>query len=71
MKKCTLQLEELICPMCSTKVETAIKNTSGVAAVTILFNASKAKVEFDEAVVTAEEIAESVRKIGYEVLSVK
>ncbi len=71
MKKCTLQLEELVCPMCATKVETAIRNTKGVQNVSILFNASKAKVEYDETAVEPEVIAANVEKIGYEVLGIK
>lgn len=70
MKKCTLQLEELVCPMCATKVETALKNSEGVSAVKILFNASKAKVEYDETATEPEKLAEAVRTIGYEVLKI-
>lgn len=70
MKKATLQMEELVCPMCATKVETALKNFVGVSSVIILFNASKAKVEYDETVTEPEKFADAVRSIGYEVLKI-
>ena len=70
MKKCTLQLEELVCPMCSQKVENAIKNSGGAQKVTILFNASKAKIEYDETVTSPQTLAAAVEKAGYEVLKI-
>ena len=36
--------------------------------VKVLFNASKAKFEFDDAVTSVEEVSDSVRSIGYDVL---
>lgn len=68
MKKCTMQLEELVCPMCAQKIETALKNAPGVDSVSILFNSSKAKVQYDEQITEPEKLAEAVRSIGYEVL---
>ena len=60
MKKLTLKLEDLACPACSNKIETALKNTEGVQSVEVLFNASKAKIEYDENLTTAENIANTV-----------
>jgi copper chaperone CopZ len=68
MKKCTMQLEELVCPMCAQKIETALKNAPGVNSVSILFNSSKAKVQYDEQITKPEKLADAVRSIGYEVL---
>ena len=47
MKK-TIQMEELVCPMCAQKIETALQKVPGVTSAMVLYNASKAKVEFDE-----------------------
>ncbi len=70
MQKANLQLEELACPACVQKIETAIKNMPGVSKVKVLFNASKAKVEFDESQTDAEKIAEKISGIGYDVLKI-
>lgn len=70
MKKSTIQLEELVCPMCATKVETALKNVKGVTSVKVLYNASKAKVEYDEEIATTEAMMDAVTKAGYEVLKI-
>jgi len=67
MKK-TIQLEELVCPMCAQKIETALKKAPGVTAVTVLYNASKAKVEFDETVTSLEDLEKVITGIGYAVL---
>lgn len=69
MKKATLQLETLTCPSCLQKIENATKELKGVTAdsVKVLFNASKAKLEFDEDVISIEEIEKAIRTLGYEV----
>lgn len=71
MKKITMQLEELGCPSCVKKIEAALKKQQGIEGVSILFNSSKAKVEFDEALIESNTIAKIITDLGYEVLSVK
>lgn len=71
MKKVSIQLEELGCPSCVKKIETALKKQEGVGEVNILFNSSKAKVEYDENVIEPDKIAKIINDLGYEVLSVK
>jgi len=71
VKKVTLQLEELGCPSCVKKIETALKKQEGISEVNILFNSSKAKVEFDEAKIDSDKITKLVTDLGYEVLSSK
>lgn len=70
MKKAILQLETLACPTCMQKIEEAIKSVAGVDknSVKVLFNASKAKANFDTSLTNIEEIANAVRAIGYDVL---
>ena len=52
------------------KIEGAIKQVEGVdqESVKVLFNASKAKFTFDSSVTNLDEIANSVKSIGYDVL---
>lgn len=71
MKKAVLQLEPLTCPTCSKKIETAVSNLKGVESVKVLFNSSKAKIEFDENEMTTDKIKNTIIKLGYEVLSAR
>ncbi|MCM3633454.1 MULTISPECIES: heavy-metal-associated domain-containing protein [Paenibacillus] len=71
MKKAVMQLEALTCPSCIKKIEGALSKMSGVDDVKCLFNASKAKVDFDDSKVTADQLKETVEKLGYEVLTIK
>ena len=70
MKKAILQLETLACPTFMQKIEGAIKSVAGVDkdSVKVLFNASKAKANFDTSLTNIEEITNAVRAIGYDVL---
>ena len=67
MKK-TLQMEELVCPMCAQKIETALRKAPGVISATVLYNASKAKVEFDETQTSLEELMRVMTALGYEIV---
>ena len=71
MKKISIQLEELGCPSCVKKIETALKRQDGIGEVNILFNSSKAKIEYDEAVIESDKVVKIISDLGYEVLSVK
>ncbi|MCF0111917.1 MAG: heavy-metal-associated domain-containing protein [Erysipelotrichaceae bacterium] len=66
MKK-TIQLEELVCPMCATKIETALKKAPGVNDATVLYNASKAKVDYDETKTSLEDLYKVITGLGYEI----
>lgn len=61
-------MEELVCPMCAQKIETALKKADGVISVSVLYNASKAKVEFDETKISAEELCLIITGLGYVVI---
>ena len=67
MKK-TIQMEELVCPMCAQKIETALRKAPGVISATVLYNASKAKVEFDETQTSLEELMRVMTALGYEIV---
>ena len=53
MQKAVLQLETLTCPTCKKKIEGALDKMDGVEKAKVLFNASKAKVDFDETKVSS------------------
>ncbi|HQA98514.1 MAG TPA: heavy metal-associated domain-containing protein [Clostridia bacterium] len=69
MKKATLQLETLTCPSCMTKIEAALKGLDGVNkdTLSVSFNTSKAKVDYDDSKLTIEDITKRVTDLGYEV----
>ncbi len=71
MSKVIMRLNELSCPSCMAKIEAAMTTTKGVANAKVLFNASKVKAEFDENVVSTDELISKVEKLGYPVLSSK
>ncbi|MTV81587.1 heavy-metal-associated domain-containing protein [Secundilactobacillus folii] len=70
-KRAILQLDGLTCPSCMTKIQKGLENQDGVEKVQVLFNASKAKADFDDSVVSAEELGKVVDKLGYEVKKIK
>lgn len=67
----TFQLETLTCPSCVMKIESALKRTKGVNDVEVLFNASKAKVTFDENLNDGSEIRKTIERLGFNVLGEK
>jgi copper chaperone CopZ len=71
MSKIIMKLDELSCPSCMAKIEGAMKQTSGVTNVKVLFNASKVKAEFDENIVFANELVAKIERLGYPVQSSK
>lgn len=71
MKTVKFQTEELTCPSCVKKIEGVLSKQEGVSEVKVLFNSSKVKVTFDENLVTAENLASTIKKLGYQVLKSK
>lgn len=67
----TYQLETLTCPSCMAKIEGLLKKTEGVSASEVLFNSSKAKVTFDESILSSEDIKQKIESLGFEVLGEK
>lgn len=71
MSKAVFQLEPLTCPSCIKKIETTLNKTTGVESTKVLFNSSKVKTEFDNAQIEASQLEETIKKLGYPVLSSK
>jgi copper chaperone CopZ len=69
MKKATLQLETLTCPSCMAKIEGALKSLEGINkdTLSVSFNTSKVKVDFDDTVVAIDTIEKKIGNLGYEV----
>lgn len=67
MVKANIQLETLTCPSCLQKIENAVGNLNGVDkdSLKVLFNASKVKVNFDNDLLSLEEIEKSIEDLGY------
>ncbi len=70
MKDLTIQLEQLVCPTCAQKITMALNKTVGVETAEVLFNSSKAQVQYDETKVTVAKLTSVVTDLGYEVISV-
>ncbi|MBS3986562.1 MAG: cation transporter [Erysipelotrichaceae bacterium] len=73
MKKAVLQLETLVCPSCSMKIEGALKSITGIdkESISVLFNASKVKLSFDETQVNVDAMKAAINKVGFEVLKMQ
>ncbi len=71
MTKAVIQLEQVTCPSCIKKIETALNKLPGVAAVEMLFHSSKVKTQFDETIVNADKLVNTINKLGYSVMSTK
>lgn len=71
MKTINIKLEELVCPMCSTKIEKGLKKEKGIIDVTVSYNNAKAKVSYNEDEISIEKITDIISDLGYDVLDVK
>lgn len=69
MQKATIQLEDLVCPSCVQKIENAVRLLDGVEkeSVKVLFNSSKAKLDFDDDKLSIVDIEKAITALGYEV----
>ncbi|HOA81876.1 MAG TPA: heavy-metal-associated domain-containing protein [Defluviitaleaceae bacterium] len=70
MKKATIQLETLVCPSCSQKINNGVKALDGIdkESVNVSFNTSKVKLNFDEEKLSIKEIEYAITRLGYEVI---
>ncbi len=71
MKKGLFTLEPLSCPSCIKNIERALGKMEGIQEVKVLFNSSKVRTQFNEDQVTADEIQQTISKLGYPVVSQK
>ncbi|ATF42022.1 heavy-metal-associated domain-containing protein [Weissella paramesenteroides] len=71
MNKIVLQLDELSCPSCLQKIQSALDKQVGITNVKVLFNAAKVKADFDSDKISADKVADTVTNLGYNVQSIK
>ncbi len=71
LRTAKFETEPFTCPSCVSKIESVVSKKPGVESAQVMFNSNKVKVSFDESKVTADEIAESITKLGYPVLGQK
>ncbi len=64
--KRTITVEGMHCKNCSHAVETAVGGMAGVASAVVDLAAGTLTVEYDEAAVTIEAIAETVEEQGFD-----
>lgn len=69
MKSATINLETLTCPSCMQKIEGALKGIGGIHqdTVSVAFNSSRVKFDFEEDEVSIDEIEKAITQVGYEV----
>ncbi|MGF7049964.1 copper chaperone CopZ [Paenibacillus sp. DS2015] len=68
MKTATFQLEQLTCPSCIKKIETALGNKNGISEVKVLFTASKVKVSYDGHILDPSDIGKVISDLGFQIL---
>ncbi|MGE5221727.1 MAG: heavy-metal-associated domain-containing protein [Omnitrophica WOR_2 bacterium] len=66
MKKTLLRSQELSCPSCVAKIETALKGVNGVADAKVFFNSGKIEVEHDPEKAQVDELVRAIKSVGYE-----
>jgi copper chaperone len=66
MQKILLHSQELSCPSCVAKIETALKALDGVSDAKVHFNTGKIEVQHDAQLVKADQLVKAVRSVGYE-----
>lgn len=66
MKKTLLRSQELSCPSCVAKIETALKALDGVADAKVYFNTGRIEVQHDPQVVQSDLLIKTVKSVGYE-----
>ncbi len=70
MQKAIIQLETLVCPSCSMKIEGALKSLEGIEkeSISVSFNTSKVRFNFDPEKLSIEKIESAITSQGYEII---
>ena len=71
MNHTTLQLEKLTCHSCMQKIIDTVNDLAGVEQTKILFDRSKARVFYNETVISENNIINKIVQIGYDAKAVK
>ena len=65
VKFCTLGIEGMTCHSCVSLIESTVGEMRGVASVTVSLGERQGTVEYDSALVTPEEIKNTVEDMGF------
>lgn len=73
MSKAVITLEPLACPSCLKKIESAVRELNGIDHNNVkgVFNASKIRIDFDENMLTVEDVEKAIENLGYPVIKSK
>jgi sulfite exporter TauE/SafE/copper chaperone CopZ/plastocyanin domain-containing protein len=66
IKQINLYIGNMICLKCKEKIENNLINTEGIKTVDINFNNSIASIDYDETVISVQNIIEIIEKLGYQ-----
>lgn len=66
--KTILRSDDLTCPSCVAKIETALVRISGVSGAKVRFNSGRIEVEHDENTAGVETLRDTIRSLGYETI---
>jgi len=67
MNKNTISINGMTCSACAAAVESAVKSLKGVNAAAVNFATEKLSVEYDESLVSIEDIRGTIIKTGYQI----
>lgn len=68
MEKKILLIEGMTCVNCQNRIEQALRNTAGISKVNVSYNKGQAEVEFDNEILTLEQIIDIIQDLDYTVV---
>lgn len=68
MAKKVLLIEGMTCVYCQNRIEQALRNTAGISKVNVSYNKGQAEVEFDNEILTLEQIIHIIQDLDYTVV---
>ena len=67
---CLLSLKGLHCAACVNRVETSLNKKNGVISASVNLATQEARVEYEDAVISEEDLKNTVIESGYEVIEI-
>ncbi len=67
-QKIKIKIEGMHCPSCKTLIESEVKSLAGVKNVVVEFPTGQGEVVFDQDMITAQTILQSVKKLQYKIV---
>ncbi|MCZ2970740.1 cation transporter, partial [Acinetobacter baumannii] len=64
-EKITLDIEGMTCAACATRIEKVLNKMEGVSNATVNLATNSAVVEYNEGLISTENILEKIKKTGY------